>query len=188
MSTPLTPHERDALLDLAIRAVRAAVNGEPPPRLADPATGALAAPGGAFASIHTREGELRGCIGSLRAMRPLWQAVVDAATAAATRDGRFPAVEVEELGRLNLEVSVLTAPEPIRGPEEVRVGVDGLVLESGGGSGLLLPQVAREHGWNAEQFLDALTQKAGVSRDTWRGKRAGVRLSRFQAEVFSRDF
>lgn len=130
---------------------------------------------------------LRGCIGYPRPVLALRRALPRAAVAAAVEDPRFPPVRPEELSRLAIEVSVLTVPVPIRArrPEEllaaVQVGRDGLIVEGWGTSGLLLPQVAAEEGWSAEEFLEGTCTKAGLPETAWRDPRVTVR--RFEAEV-----
>jgi uncharacterized protein len=133
-------------------------------------------------------GALRGCIGFPRAVYPLRVAIARAAQAAATEDPRFLPVRTSDLGRLTVEVSLLTQPEPIPGPKDsawidfVRIGTDGLIVEGYGQSGLLLPQVATEQGWDGEQFLIEACRKAGLEGSAWRAPT--VRVYRFQAGIF----
>jgi uncharacterized protein len=146
---------------------------------------------GAFVTLKEHPGGgLRGCIGYALPVLPLARAIAEAAVAAATDDPRFPPVSARELERLTFEVSVLTAPVPVTGarPEEVvagvRVGRDGLIVDGFGTSGLLLPQVAPEQGWTAEELLDGTCEKAGLPAGAWRD-RARLRVRRFEAEVFA---
>lgn len=136
-----------------------------------------------FVSLHAGAA-LRGCIGQVSAGRPLGEAVVHLAVAAARDDPRFPPVTPEELPRLHVEISVLSQPVPLRPvrPEHVVPGRDGLMVRRGGAVGVLLPQVAREHGWTAEAFLAATCRKAGLGPDAWREHDAEVLV--FQADVF----
>ncbi len=133
-------------------------------------------------------GDLRGCIGFPLPVLPLGQAIAEAAVSAAVDDPRFPPVTAHELGRLTVEVSILGLPTPIpAGPPAatvaaVQVGRDGLIVDGRGTSGLLLPQVAPEQGWTAEELLSGTCEKAGLPPDAWRGP--GVRIRRFEAEVF----
>ena len=145
---------------------------------------------GAFVTLRRHPGgELRGCIGFPLPVLPLERAVAEAAVSAATGDPRFPRVRASELGALTVEVSVLTVPQPLVAarPEdrvrEVQVGRDGLIVDGFGTSGLLLPQVAPEQGWTAEELLDGTCEKAGLPPRAWRDPRLKVR--RFEAEVFS---
>jgi len=142
---------------------------------------ALRAAGAAFVTCKTRGGELRGCIGQVAAVSPLGDTVAKMAEAASQRDPRFPPVRSDELPGLRIEVSVMTDPVPIR-PDEVTVGVHGLVVERGPARGLLLPQVPVEHGWDRETFLAHTCLKAGLRPDAWR--EPGTVLLGFTAEVF----
>jgi AmmeMemoRadiSam system protein A len=103
--------------------------------------------------------------------------------AAAFDDPRFPPLALEELSDCEIEISVLTPPEPFEKPEEIEIGRDGLIIEARGSSGLLLPQVATEWGFDQQTFLEEVSKKAGLPRDTW--QQPGTKLWRFQAEVFS---
>lgn len=172
--------DRRALLVLARAAVHAAVAGGPAPD-PGPLSAPLSAPGAAFVTLK-RDGELRGCIGHLRPDQPLAHSVARMAAAAATEDGRFGPVTPEEAPLLDIEISVLTPMRRISGPSDVVVGRDGLFVRSGPLSGLLLPQVAVEHGWDAETFLSHTCRKAGLPADTWRTD--GLQLFAFEAEKF----
>jgi len=154
----------------------------------EPELAALREPRGVFVTLEEHpSGRLRGCIGYPLPVFPLGIALVRAADAAAREDPRFPPVRPAELDRLTVEVSVLTVPEPILGPPEDRphavvVGRDGLIVETSFDSGLLLPQVAVEQGWDAEAFLAGTCEKAGAPPSAWR--RASTKVRKFQAEVF----
>jgi len=134
------------------------------------------------------DGALRGCIGYPMPVLPLRSAVVGAAVSAALEDYRFRPVRASELSRISLEVSILTLPVPLRfsTPDEavraVQVGRDGLIVEGFGSSGLLLPQVAPEEGWSAEELLEGTCEKAGLPSHAWKDPRVQVR--RFEAEIF----
>ncbi len=146
-----------------------------------PVPSAALGPGGAFVTLHGPRGELRGCVGSVEARVPLHQAVAEAALAAAFDDPRFPPVTVAELEGLHLDVSVLSPLLPIA-PEDVEVGRHGLMVRHHGRSGLLLPQVAPEQGWDREALLAHTCRKAGLPMDAWR--EPGCRLLGFEAQVF----
>jgi AmmeMemoRadiSam system protein A len=135
---------------------------------------------GVFVTLH-RRGELRGCIGYPLPYKPLAEAVVDNAIAAATEDPRFPAVTSAELGELNIEISVLTVPQKVAGPDQVQVGRDGIIISKGFQRGLLLPQVPVEQGWDLEQYVSYGCRKAGLAPDEWKN---GVQIEVFQAVVF----
>jgi AmmeMemoRadiSam system protein B/AmmeMemoRadiSam system protein A len=140
----------------------------------------LREPRGAFVTL-TRNGELRGCIGFIAPVFPLGEAVIKAAVYAATQDPRFPRVAVSELAGLRFEISVLTLPRETGDPKSVKVGVHGLIVEKDGRSGVLLPQVAVDEGWDRTTFLDQVCLKAGLPRDAWK---RGAKLSVFEAIVF----
>jgi uncharacterized protein (TIGR00296 family) len=143
---------------------------------------------GAFVTLNTLDGELRGCIGIPYPVKPLGEAVVHAAVGAAAHDPRFPRVKASELDSLTVEVSALTEPEEIECkarelPNHVRVGTDGLIVSAMGTSGLLLPQVATEMGLTPDTFLSLTCEKAGLFPDAW--LESGVKVRRFQAEIFA---
>ncbi len=142
---------------------------------------------GVFVTISKDE-NLRGCIGFPTPERKLYQSLADAAVAAATEDPRFPPVLHGELGEVSFEVTLLTPPEVVRVrdpseyPSMIRVGRDGLIVRWEYGSGLLLPQVPVEYGWNEEEFLSHTCQKAGAPPDAWRLK--STMILRFEGIVF----
>ena len=175
----MTAGERRALLQLAREAIAAALEGrrhEPAP----PAPG-LAQSAGAFVTLRCH-GELRGCIGRIDPREPLADVVAECAVAAALRDPRFSPLTPEEFAReAEIEISVLTPNQQVTSAEEIEVGRDGLVVRQGHKSGLLLPQVATEWGWDRETFLAQTCRKAGLALDAWKH---GAEISRFQAEVF----
>ncbi len=147
---------------------------------------------GVFVTLNTLVGgerQLRGCIGYPYPIKPLVEAVVDVAEAAAFEDPRFPQLKEEELSKIVIEVSVLTPPEVIKAkkPESypmcVRVGKHGLIVKRGGRSGLLLPQVATEWGWDSEEFLSQCCVKAGLPPDSW--LLPGTEVCSFAAIIFS---
>lgn len=135
---------------------------------------------GAFVTVRVA-GELRGCIGYIEAERPLLRTIRDAAVAAALHDDRFDSIRADELPELRIDLSVLSAPVPAGRPEDVQVGRHGIILSQGSRRGLLLPQVATEHGWDRETFLAHGCLKAGLPIDAWR---RGARIDVFEAEVF----
>lgn len=180
MSEPLSAPDRRTLLALARAALVAHFDGRPRPPL--PADGPLAHAGGAFVTLTRRaDRDLRGCIGFLESGRTLAAAVIDAAVAAATRDGRFAPVTADEVPALHIHISVMGPLEPID-PEDVVVGRHGLVIEYGSRRGLLLPQVPLENEWDREEFLGWTCRKAGLPSDTWR--KSGCCVLAFTALVF----
>jgi len=183
MPETLSIEERRTLLAIAREAITAILDGR---RFQLPeVTGVLAEKRGAFVTLNQRSsGDLRGCIGYIEPLFPLAETVSRAAVAAALHDRRFEPVLPPELDGLTIEISVLSLPAPIR-PEEVTVGVHGLIIRLGGRSGLLLPQVATEYGWDAETFLQHTCHKAGLPADTWRQPEA--ELLAFSATVFGEE-
>jgi AmmeMemoRadiSam system protein A len=151
-----------------------------PPRSSARAEGRLVEPRGVFVTL-TRAGELRGCTGYVEGVAPVADAVRDLAISSATRDRRFTPVRADELAALHIEVSVLTPPRPIR-PDEIEIGRHGLIARLGGRSGLLLPQVAPDWGWDAAEFLERTCEKAGLPRGAWREQ--GFTLLGFEAQIF----
>jgi len=180
MERPLDTHEKRYLLELA-RATLADHFAGRPFTTAAPPDGPLSELRGAFVTL-TAAGELRGCIGHVIPVAPLWQSVRQNALAAALADPRFPPVEARELADLEMEVSALT---PLReaAAEEVEPGRHGVLVQRGRFRGLLLPQVATDYGWDRETFLAHTCRKAGLDRDRWRD--AETRIFVFEAEVFS---
>ncbi|GAK49563.1 AMMECR1 domain protein [Candidatus Moduliflexus flocculans] len=136
---------------------------------------------GAFVTIK-RHQQLRGCIGYIEGIKPLWETIVDMAVAASTEDPRFQPMTVAELGDFDLEISVMTPLRKVEHPEEVVVGTHGILLRRGYRSGLLLPQVATEYGWDRETFLAHTCQKAGLPMDAWRDPQTAIYI--FSAQVF----
>jgi AmmeMemoRadiSam system protein A len=174
----LTEEERRELLAIARRAASAFVREGKMPEEA-PASPRLSAPGAAFVTL-TEKGLLRGCIGYTEAAAPLYRTIQECVVAAATEDPRFPAVEPSEVDSVRIEISVLTPLVPVL-PEEVEVGVHGLMVRKGRRRGLLLPQVPEEFGWDRRAFLSNVCRKAGLHPDEWT---KGAELYSFTAEVF----
>ena len=176
MSFKLTEEEATFLVKLARRAVERNLKDgtiiSPPEEISEN----LREPRGVFVTINSfRRGarRLRGCIGFPYPIYPLARAVIEAAVESATRDPRFPPLSISELNQTVFEVSVLTPPQlikvssPKEYPSKVKIGVDGLIVESGFYKGLLLPQVPVEWGWDSEEFLCQCCMKAGLTPDCW---------------------
>jgi AmmeMemoRadiSam system protein B/AmmeMemoRadiSam system protein A len=176
----LTPPERKALLALARASIATELGVAAPPTPAL-SSAVFDAERGAFVTLH-RRGQLRGCIGYVRAVRPLREAVAEMAVQAAFHDPRFEPVTAGELDDIDIEISVLSPLEPVADASRIEVGRHGLVVQEGSRSGLLLPQVATEQGWDRETFLDHTCLKAGLPAGSW--KRKGVVILSFTAEVF----
>ena len=171
-------HEhRQRLLDLARRALVARVRRHPAPEPPD----ALNVPAsGVFVTIYHRR-ELRGCLGTLDAAEPLAHAIVRLGGDVTHRDYRFDPLEIHEVEEVTIDLSILTEPERVGDPTEIEVGRHGLIIEHVGRKGLLLPQVAPEHGFDREAFLAQTCLKAGLPPNAWQ---QGATIYRFEAEVF----
>ncbi len=179
----LTPAHGRELLRIARETLSAHLAGKPAPDAA-PDDPLLLEKRGAFVTL--REGpkkHLRGCIGHIRAVHPLWRTVRDMAVEAATGDPRFDPVTAEDLPRLSIEISALTPLRRVQSHCEIEVGRHGLYLVRGRRSGLLLPQVPGEFGWNLEEFLVHTCRKAGLGDGEWREE--GTELYSFEAEIFT---
>ena len=143
---------------------------------------------GCFVTLH-KNGQLRGCIGFPEPIMPLSEGIVNAAQSAAFNDPRFPPLEKSEVGEISVEISVLTRPKRIdvRNPEDylqhIQIGKDGLIVRATFSSGLLLPQVATEYGWDALTFLRQTCIKASLRQDDWQDFDQ-VRVYKFQSQVF----
>ena len=137
---------------------------------------------GAFVTIK-KHGQLRGCIGYIIAVKPLYQTVEDVAKSAAIDDPRFRPMSEEELKDIEIEISALTPLKRIYDVNEIEVGKHGIVIKKGFYSGLLLPQVATEYGWDRSTFLEHTCIKAGLPKDAWRDESTEIQI--FSAEVFS---
>ncbi|HPN83850.1 MAG TPA: AmmeMemoRadiSam system protein A [Victivallales bacterium] len=136
-----------------------------------------------FVTLHGRDGNLRGCIGNIQAFEPLVDNVKANALNSAFRDPRFRPLKEDELDSINIEISVLTPPVPIKDYKEIEVGRHGIILQKGSRSSVFLPQVATEQGWDLETTLCHLSMKAGMGAYDW--KDAKTKFSVFEAVVFS---
>ncbi len=193
----LSAEDRAFVLETIPRAVARALarrdtSAEPPPPAgateADAAPPAgVTTPAGVFVSIYIGD-RLRGCIGQVRPVKPLWWAAADMAIAAATRDPRFRPLEPSDLAGLRYEVSVLgplvdvPPEERDAGGDFVSVGDHGIQLRRDERSGLLLPQVGERLGIGAVGFLEETARKAGLEPDAWRDP--ATELSLFRAVCF----
>ncbi|HEX9708544.1 MAG TPA: TIGR00296 family protein [Candidatus Thermoplasmatota archaeon] len=180
----------EAAVRIARAAVEAAVRGE---RFAlPPLTEIFRRNAGVFTTLNDFPSmQLRGCVGFAEPVETLAVALVEASRAAALEDGRFGPVGPDELARLVVEVSLLTPPREVEVarreaiPGAVEVGRHGLVVRRGRAGGLLLPQVAADWRWDAEEFLEQACRKAGLPRDAW--AQEGTRVLVFEADVFAEE-
>jgi AmmeMemoRadiSam system protein B/AmmeMemoRadiSam system protein A len=151
-----------------------------PEQLDVPITPAMKQVSGVFVTLR-KDGELRGCIGEIFPVRPLYKGVILQAIGAGLNDKRFPRVKSSELNEIDFEISVLTAPCPVASAGDIVVGKHGVVLKKAGRTAVFLPQVAVEEDWDRESMLTHLAQKAGLPGDGWR---EGASFDVFEAIVF----
>ena len=144
-------------------------------------TGPMKQIAGAFVTLK-KHGQLRGCIGEIFPIRPLYKAVMAQAINAGLADRRFPPVQASELDEIEFEISVLTPPHSVSSYKQIVIGRHGIVLKKDGRSAVFLPQVAIEQGWDLETTLNHLARKAGLPEDAWR---EGASFDVFEAIVFS---
>jgi AmmeMemoRadiSam system protein B/AmmeMemoRadiSam system protein A len=175
----LTPQDKDFLLKLARKTVEQSVRGEGEPELKEAEVPErLRAPGACFVTL-TEGGRLRGCIGHIFPREPLYKSAIDNSMRAALSDFRFSSVKRDELGKIQIEVSILTIPRPLefKSPEDLlqklRPKVDGVVLQVGRSGATYLPQVWEQLP-DKKEFLDHLAKKAGLDADAWRKPEARV--------------
>ena len=172
-----TPEERAVLLKLAHESIlstleRREISLTPPsPHLAEPR--------GAFTTIYFHNA-LRGCVGYVFPVASVYRTVAETARSAAFEDTRFSPVTLEEAPGLDVSLSILSPLRVIK-PDEVEIGVHGLVVVQDGRRGLLLPQVPVEHHWDHVTFIQQTCRKAGLPLDAWQ---QGATLEAFTAEVF----
>lgn len=176
----LTPEERSELLKIARTAIAEKLKGKTwnPDR---PLTERLADVQGAFVTLHLN-GMLRGCIGYIIGVKPLYLTVAEMARAAAFTDPRFSPLGKNEFGKIDIEITVLSPLQKIDDPDKVEVGIHGLLVRRGPYQGVLLPQVPVEQGWDRRTFLDHTCMKAGMRSGCWREEE--TELFVFSGEVF----
>ena len=183
----LTPAEKATLLRLARDTVEESVKGRetPDPRGGPYAiTPALREHRGAFVTLKAH-GKLRGCIGYVQPIEPLYAAVQQNAVNAATRDSRFRPVKTDDLSTIQIEISVLTPPAPVSSYQDIVPGRHGIILKKGSHQAVFLPQVAPEQGWDLSETLRHLSLKAGLSGDAW--KDPDTEFLVFTAEVIEEE-
>lgn len=177
----LNEEERDFLLRSARHAVKTYLETGRVKIMSNPDQ-TLKEARGAFVTLY-QGAELRGCIGLLESGQPLYETICRMAVEAAVKDPRFPPVSLSELPGLRFEISIITRPVRVSGPEEIVMKRDGVIVRRGNCQGVFLPQVAEETGWEKEKFLSVLcSHKAGLPSDAWKEK--DTEMYTFQAEVF----
>lgn len=180
-SFSLLDSEKEYLKNLVAISIRTQLDGQEDAGIPEPPTLKLKSPLGAFVTLKI-DGRLRGCIGNIQGAGELFRTIWNMARAAAFNDPRFPSLSREEFDKIEVEISVLSAVEPCPDINEIRVGRHGLVVQRGPRSGLLLPQVAAEWGWDSRKFLEQTCGKAGLKPDAW--QKLGTNIFWFEAEVF----
>ncbi len=131
-----------------------------------------------------QEENLRGCIGYIMPMMPLYQAVIDNAVGACSKDHRFLPVHKNELVNIRIEISVLTKPVSVSSYREIEIGKHGILLHCQGRQSVFLPHVATEYGWTLEETLNQLALKAGLKADAWR---KSARFEIFESVMFEEE-
>jgi AmmeMemoRadiSam system protein B/AmmeMemoRadiSam system protein A len=179
----LTREDKIYLLTLARKTIEAECRGATP-SIAPSTSPIMKEPRGAFVTLK-KNGQLRGCIGYIEAVKPLAETIEEMAKAAAFNDWRFNPVKAEEVPGLEIEISVLSPLSEVRDPSTIVVGRDGLIVSRGSNRGVLLPQVPTEWGWDRETFLEQTCAKAGLPPNAWKEK--GTRIESFTADVFSEE-
>lgn len=176
-SGEFSQEERTTLLQLAHESILSAL--EEREISLDPPTAHFSEPRGAFTSLYLAD-QLRGCVGYVLPTSSVYRAVAETARAAAFEDTRFHPVTLEEARHLQIELSILSPPQPITA-DAVEVGRHGLLISTSYRRGLLLPQVPIEHHWDRVTFLEQTCRKAGLPTDAWQ---KGATIEAFTAEVF----
>jgi len=176
----LTQEEKDYLKNLVRLRIAGRLAGRDV-QVPQPPTDTLREPFGAFVTLSLR-GRLRGCIGHIIGDKPLYETIGEMAEAAAFGDPRFPPLSRAEFDEVAVEISILSPLAPCPDPKLVEVGRHGLLLRRSGRSGLLLPQVPVEWGWDRETFLDQTCHKAGLEPGCWKNPETVIFW--FEAEVF----
>lgn len=183
----LTNEEGNFLVKLARKSIETYLNDKKILDVPENTPDTLKEEMGVFVTLD-HDGLLRGCIGYPEPIKPLVNALIEVAISAAVQDPRFPPVTSIELNELHLEVSVLTKPRLIEVdessmyPENIKIGEDGLIVESDFNRGLLLPQVAVEWKWDEKDFLTNTCIKAGLNPDCWLDQ--NVKIHKFQSQIF----
>ncbi len=176
----LTDGEKRALKEIAKTTIQCRLDGRPVPEFQG-ITETLREPRGAFVTLEKRH-QLRGCIGFIHAIKPLYQTIQEMAEAAAFRDPRFSPLRKEEWPDVSVEISVLTPMRRIKDVSEIQVGTHGLYIVKEPYRGLLLPQVATDYGWDQKSFLEHTCTKAGLPTDAWKDPAAEIYV--FSADIF----
>lgn len=136
---------------------------------------------GVFVSLKKND-KLRGCIGFIHGVKPLYQMVQEVAESAAFRDPRFPPLTKQELPEVKIEISVMSPLRRVSSPKKIKVQHHGILIKHGEAQGLLLPQVAKRNKWDCKTFLENVCLKAGLAKKAWQDPEAELII--FEAQVF----
>ncbi len=180
----LSRDEESKLLLLARRVIEGFARKESRAEPTAPVEENLLENRGAFVSLH-KGSSLRGCIGVFTPETPLYKTVAEMALSAASNDNRFRPVEASELPDITIEISALTPLERITDTSAIEIGTHGIYIIKGMNRGVLLPQVATEHNFGREEFLQETCYKAGLSGECWKDE--STEIYTFKAEVFSEE-
>ncbi|WP_457572429.1 AmmeMemoRadiSam system protein A [Desulfovulcanus sp.] len=176
----LTDEEKNYLKELAFLSIKSSLEGQEI-NFPQPPTEKLNEHFGAFVTLKIN-GLLRGCIGHIVGDEPLWQIIIKMAREAAFEDPRFPPLSKAELDRVEIEISILSPLQKVVDLNKIVPGKHGLLVHKGCNSGLLLPQVATEWGWDRQTFLAHTCQKAGLPANCWQDP--DTEIYWFEALVF----
>jgi AmmeMemoRadiSam system protein B/AmmeMemoRadiSam system protein A len=182
----LSKEDKEQLLALARKTIIYALQNGRVPQITElgvTISDKMRAPRAAFVTLK-KNSQLRGCIGDIFPRQPLYKSVITNAINACVNDRRFLPVSRDECNDITIEISALTPPEPIASSDEIRIGIDGVVLDKNGRSAVFLPQVAPEQGWDLNKMLTQLSLKAGLPADAWK---EGANFLVFQADVFGEE-
>ncbi len=179
--SPLRDTEKKRLLSIARKTLEEYVSSRTVPAI-DIREPRLLERSGVFVTLNMH-GQLRGCIGYIKPVAPLYRSVTEMTVAAASNDLRFRPVTKDELKNITIEISVLSPLKLISSINEIRVGTHGLYIVKGDNGGLLLPQVASQYRWSREEFLQNTCVKAGLPENAWKDKETKIYV--FSAQIFS---
>lgn len=177
----LSENEQKHLMDIAKNSVTSAVESGQVYACNSGGYNSLEQDRGAFVTLNEK-GKLRGCIGYVSAVQPLYETIRGAAISAALKDPRFPSVKKDELDQLTYEISVLSPFRRIYDTNQIVVGKHGIMIRKGRNEGLLLPQVATDNNWDRQTFIQQTCRKAGLPTDAWEDPETDIFV--FSAFVF----
>jgi len=176
----LSEEDKSRLLAIARKSIEEGLKGEKALQ-EEEGSAALKEKRGVFVSLH-KKGMLRGCIGCIEGRKPLVKGVREMAQSAAFEDPRFSPMRGDEMIDVDIEISVLSPLREIKNIEEIEVGKHGIYITKGFFSGLLLPQVATQYGWDRKTFIEETCRKAGLPSQAWKDKNARIYV--FEADIF----